>query len=121
MHAAVLEAQWDAVALMPRHRAVVAQDQGRRGREVIRLDWTLAHHEWGPEIDGVTKSDDSGERRMARFHTGVTAVSATRTLVDGLAVRGQEPSVREAKEASGQATAREGDEQMAHVRRRLLE
>jgi hypothetical protein len=56
MHAAVFEAQWDAEALMPRHRAVVAQDHGRQGREVISLDWTLAHHEWGPKIYGVTKS-----------------------------------------------------------------
>src|SRR5262244_3296902 len=28
MHAAVFEAQWDAEALMPRHRAVVAQELG---------------------------------------------------------------------------------------------
>ena len=45
MHAAVFEAQWDAEALMPRHRAVVAKDHGRQGREVMSLDWPLAHHE----------------------------------------------------------------------------
>jgi hypothetical protein len=121
MHAAVFEAQWDTEALMPRHRAVGAQDHGRRGREVMRRDWTLAHHEWGPEIDGVTQSDASVERRLARLQTGVTAVVANRALVDGLEVRGQEPSVREAEEAYWQATARESDEQMEHVRTRLLE
>jgi hypothetical protein len=121
MHAAVFEAQWDAEALMPRHRAVVAKEHGRQGREVISLDWTLAHHEWGPEIYGVTKSYDYVERRMARFQTVVTAVVANRTLVDGLEVRVQEPSVREAEEAYLQATARESYEQMEHVRTRLLE
>ena len=34
-HAAVVEAQWDVEALRPRQRAVVAQDHGRQGREVI--------------------------------------------------------------------------------------
>jgi hypothetical protein len=121
MHAAVFEAQWDAEALMPRHRAIVARDHGRRSREVISLDWTLAHHEWGPEIYGVTKSYDYIARRMARFQTVVTAVVANRALVDGLEVRVQEPSVREAEEAYLQATARESYEQMEHVRTRLLE
>ena len=106
---------------MPRHRAVVAQDHGRRGREVISLDWTLAHHEWGPKIYGVTKSDDYGERRMARFQTVVTAVVANRALVDGIEVRVQEPSVRAVEEAYLQATTRESYEQMEHVRTRLLE
>ena len=121
MHAAVFEAQWDAEALMPRHRAVVAQDHGRQGREVISLDWTLAHHEWGPKIYGVTKSYDYVERRMARFQTVVTAVVANRALVDGLEVRVPEPSVRAAEEAYLQATARESYGQMEHVRARLLE
>ena len=121
MHAAVFEAQWDAEALMPRHRAVVAQDHGRRGREVISLDWTLAHHEWGPKIYGVTKRYDYVERRMARFQTGVTAVVANRALVDGIEVRVQEPSVREAEEAYLQATTRESYGHMEHVRARLLE
>ena len=105
MHAAVFEAQWDAEALMPRHRAVVAQEHGRPGREVISLDWTLAHHEWGPKIYGVTKSYEYVEQRMARVQTVVTAVVANRTFVDGLEVRVQEPSVREAEEAYLQATA----------------
>jgi hypothetical protein len=55
---------------------------------------------------------------MARFQTVVTAVVANRTLVDGLEVRVQEPSVREAEETYLQATARESYEQMEHVRTR---
>lgn len=121
MQAAVFEAQWDTEALMPRHRAVVAQEHGRPGRAVISLDWTLAHHEWGPKIYGVTKRYDYVERRMARFQTVLTAVIADRTFVDGLEVRVQEPSVREAEEAYLQATARESYAQMEHVRTRLLE
>ena len=58
---------------------------------------------------------------MARFQTVVTAVVANRTLVDGIEVRVQEPSVREVEEASLQATTRESYEQMEHVRTRLLE
>jgi hypothetical protein len=121
MHAAVFEAQWDAEALMPRHRAVVAQDHGRRGREVISLDWTLAHHEWGPKIYGVTKSYDYVERRMARFQTVVTAVVANRALVDGIEVRVQTPNVCEAEEDYLRATGQERYEQLGQARERLLE
>src|SRR5499427_11109755 len=121
MHAAVFEAQWDAEVLMPRHRAVVAQEHGRQGREVISLDWTLAHHEWGPKIYVVTKSYDYVERRMARFQTVVTAVVANRALVDGIEVRVQAPNVCEAEEAYLQATMRESCGHMEAVRTRFLE
>jgi hypothetical protein len=121
MHAAVFEAQWDAEALMPRHRAVVAQDHGRQGREVVSLDWTLAHHEWGPKIYGVTKSYDYVERRMARFQTVMTAVVANRALVDGIEVRVQAPNVREAEEDYLRATGQERYEQLGQARERLLE
>ena len=53
MHAAVFEAGWDAGALMKRHRAALAKDHRGRGREVISLDWTYAHHERGPKSWGV--------------------------------------------------------------------
>ena len=121
MHAAVFEAQWDAEALMPRHRAVVAQEHGRRGREVLSLDWTFAHHEWGPKSDGVTKSDDYGERRMTRFQTVVTAVVANRALVDGIEVRVQAPNVCEAEEEYLRATGQDCYEQLGQARERLLE
>lgn len=72
MHEGVFEAGWDAEGLMPRQRAVVAPDHRGRGREVISLEWTLAHYERGPKIYGTTKSYDYVERRMARFQTVVT-------------------------------------------------
>lgn len=121
MHAAVFAAQWDAEALMPRHRAVVAQEHGRRGREIISLDWTRAHHEGGPKIYGVTKSYDYVERRMARFQTVVTAVIANRALVDGIEVRVQASNVREAEEEYLRATGQERYEQLGQARERLLE
>ena len=37
MHAAVFEAGWDAEALIPRHRAVIAREH--RGRGVRSLAW----------------------------------------------------------------------------------
>jgi hypothetical protein len=74
MHAAVLEAGWDAHACMQRHRAHVAHDHRGRGREVISLDWTLAHHERGPHIFGVDQAYDDVQRRVTRFQTVVTAV-----------------------------------------------
>jgi hypothetical protein len=121
MHEAVFAAGWDAEGLMPRHRAVIAPEHRRRGREVISLDWTLAHHEWGPEIWGVTKSYDYVERRMARFQTVVTAVIANREVIDGIEGIVQRPSVREAEEEYLRATGQERYEQLAQARERLLE
>jgi len=121
MHEAVFAAGWDAERLMPHHRAVVAAEHRGRGREVISLDWTLAHHEWGPEIWGVTKSYDYVERRMARFQTVVTAVMANRQVIDGIEVVVQQPSVREAEEEYVRATGHERYEQLGQARERLLE
>jgi hypothetical protein len=58
MHEAVFEAGWDAEGVLSRHRAVIAPEHQGRGRAVICLDWTLLHHERGPEIYGTTKSYD---------------------------------------------------------------
>jgi len=60
MHEAVFEAGWDADALMPHHRAVVACEHRGRGREVLSLDWTYAHHDRGLQMWGVTKAWDHG-------------------------------------------------------------
>jgi hypothetical protein len=40
MHEGVCEAGGAADALMPHHRAVIAEAHRGRGREVISLDWT---------------------------------------------------------------------------------
>jgi hypothetical protein len=121
MHTAVFEAGWDADGLLPQHRAIVAPEHRGRGREVISLDWTLAHHEWGPGIYGVTKSYDYVDRRLARFQTVVTAVIANREVIDGIEVRVQPPKVHDAEEEYLKATAKEGYTQTAEARTRLLE
>jgi hypothetical protein len=53
MHGAVFAAGWDTQELMERHRRHVARDPRGHGRDVMSLDWTLAHHERGPRIFGV--------------------------------------------------------------------
>ena len=121
MHEAVFEAGWDAEELLPRHRAVIAPEHRRRGREVISLDWTLVHHERGPHIYGTTKSYDYVEKRMGRFQTVVTAVIANRQLIDGIAVQIQEPNVCKEEEAYLKATVQVSYEQMEQARTRLLE
>jgi len=63
MHAAVLEAGWDAEALMPRHRAVMAREHRGRGRAVLRLDGPYAPHERGPKSWGIHKAWDHVEPR----------------------------------------------------------
>jgi hypothetical protein len=53
MHAAVFEAGWDSQELMTEHRQLVGKQQHQgKGREIISLDWTLSHHEYGLEICG---------------------------------------------------------------------
>jgi hypothetical protein len=121
MHEAVFEAGWDAAGLLPRHRAVIAPEHQGRGREVICLDWTLLHHERGPEIYGVTKSYDYVARRMGRFQTVVTAVVANRDVIDGIELQVQEPSTQEEEALYLKATVQEGYAQMEQARERVLE
>jgi hypothetical protein len=99
MHAAVFEAGWDSHALMRRHRAQVAHDHQGRGREVIGVDWTRAHHERGPPICGVEQAYDDVQKRTARLQTVVTAVISNRPVIDGLEVVVQEPKALKAEMA----------------------
>ena len=94
MPAAVFAAGWDSHALRQRHRTQVARDHHGRGREVMSLDWTLAHHARGPHIYGVDGAYDDVQRRTTRFQTVITAVIAKRHVLDGLAVVVQEPKSR---------------------------
>jgi hypothetical protein len=121
MHEAVFEAGWDADALMPHHRAVVACEHRGRGREVISLDWTYAHHERGLQIWGVKKAWDHVEHRLAPYQTVVTAVVANRVRLDGIEVRVQQPDHSEEEMAYLQETVCESYAQMDEARGRLLE
>jgi hypothetical protein len=67
------------------------------------------------------KSDDSVEKRMGRFPTVVTAVVATRRLIDGIDLPMQAPTFCKEEEAYGKATVQASYEQMEQARPRLLE
>jgi hypothetical protein len=121
MPEAIFEAGWDDDELMVQHRASGARDHQGRGREVISLDWTQAHHDRGPEIHGVTKADDDVEKRMAQFQTVVTAVVSNRELIDGRDRGVQAPSVEAEEVAYLEATMKESDQPMEAVRERLRE
>ena len=121
MPEAVFESGWDSAAFMKQHRTEVAQTYPGRGRQVLSLDWTLAHHERGPTLYAVTRSYDYVERRMAWFQTVATAVVSNRDGVDGREVVAQAPHDGKAEAAYLKATANERDEQREEVQRRLLE
>src|SRR5712692_5533963 len=76
MHEAVFEASWDAEQLMQQHRVEVAKAQRGGGRQIISVDWTMAHHERGPAIFANTKAYDYVEKRNTLFQTVVTAVAS---------------------------------------------
>jgi hypothetical protein len=121
MHTAVFEAGWDVEGLMPRHREVVAPEHRGRGREVICVDWTYAHHDRGPHIWGVKKRWDHVERRQSLYQTVLTAVVANRDLIDGIDVVVQPPTFEEEEVAYLKATVQASYEQMEAVRSRLLD
>jgi hypothetical protein len=121
MHAAVFEAGWDAEALMPHHRAVIAREHRGRGRAVLSLDWTYAHHERGPKIWGINKAWDHVEHRLASYQTVVTAVVANRSRLDGIEVVVQQPDRYEEEIAYLQETVQASYTQMEGARGRLLE
>jgi hypothetical protein len=121
MHGSVFESSWGSDALIQQHRAVVAPDHRGKGREVISLDWTFAHHERGPEIYAADKSYDYVENRPSRLQTVVTAVISNKSLIDGLDVVVQEPSKQKKEMAYLRTTVKESYEQMGAVSKRLLE
>ena len=121
MHEAIFEAGWDADALMPRHRAIIAPAHRGQGRAVLSLDWTYAHHERGRKIWGVKKAWDHVEKRLVPYQTVVTAVIANRTRIDGVEVVVQPPDQSGEEMAYLQETVRDSYTQMAAARERLLE
>lgn len=121
MHEAVFEARWNSEGLMLRHREVVAPQHRGRGREVIGLDWTFAHHERGSKIFGVKRAYDYVEKKMSRYQTLVTAVIANREYIDGLEVVVQTPRYEEEEKAYLKMTAQQSYEEMEKVWQRLAE
>jgi hypothetical protein len=121
MPEAVFEAGGDADGLLPLHRQVVAPAHRGRGREVIGLDWTYAHHERGPKIGGVQKAWDHVERRLAPYPPSVTAVMAQRERLDGIAGVLQQPERHAEEVAYWPETVQERYAQMEAARGRVVE
>jgi hypothetical protein len=121
MHEAVFEAGWAAECLMPRHREVLAPLHRGRGREVISLDWTYAHHERRLHMWGVKNAWDPVDKRHVPYQTVMTAVIANRARLDGIETVVQSPGWHEEELAYLNASGREGDDQMERARERLLE
>jgi hypothetical protein len=117
---AVLEAGWEAEALRPRHRAVVAGAHRGRGREVISLDWTSAHHERGRKRWAVHQAWDHVEHRLASEQTVVTAVVANRGRLAGSEVVVQPPDRHAAEMASWPETGQARYTPLETARGRLL-
>ena len=121
MHGSVFESSWNSGILMQEHRGGVSPDHRGRGREVINLDWTFSHHDRGSEIYGVKRSYDYVQQRTGQFQTVVTAVISNRSLIDGLDVVVQEPSIQKEEMAYLKATVKESYDQMEAARERILE
>jgi hypothetical protein len=121
LHEAVFAAGGDADSLLPRQRAVIAPEHQGRGREVICVDWTLLHHERGPELYGVTKRYDYVAKRMGWFQTGVRAVVAHRQVIDGLELQVQAPSPQAEEARYWTAPVQASYEQRGQARERVWE
>jgi hypothetical protein len=121
MHEAVFESAWEADTLMSRHREVVAEAHRGRGREVISLDWTYAHHERGLKMWGVKKAWDHVEHRLVPYQTVVTAVIANRARLDGIEAVVQAPDRSEEEMAYLKETVQASYAQMEAARGRLLD
>ena len=121
MHEAVFEAGWETSELMSQHRAVVAAQHRGRGREVIDLDWTFAHHPGSEKIFGAKAAYDYVNGCWSCYQTVVTATIANRNRVDGIAVEVQQPNYAQEELAYLEMTVREEYENMEQVKQRLLE
>lgn len=122
MHAAVFEsAGWDGESLMQQHRQVVAPAHRGRGRAVLSLDWTFAHHPYSEKIYGAKAAYDYVKRCWSRYQTVVTAVIANPHRLDGVAVEVQFPNYQAEELAYLKMTAQESYEQMEQVHQRLEE
>lgn len=121
MHEAVFEAGWDADQLARQHRQVIAPDYCGRGRPVISLDWTFAHHERGPKIYAVKKGYDYVQKGMRQDQTVLTAVVANQERVDGIATVVQAPSFEKEEKAYLKATDKPQYASQEAVRQRFIE
>jgi hypothetical protein len=121
MHEAIFEAGWDSDQLAQRHRQIIASDYRGRGRAVISLDWTFAHHERGVTIYAVKKGYDYVQKGMRQYQTVLTAVVANQERFDGLESVVQAPSFEKEEKAYLEATDRQEYRSQEEGRQRLIE
>ena len=121
MHSAVFEAGWSSEKLMTQHREIVGKKHRGVGREIISLDWTLSHHEYGLEIYGVNRSYDYVNRCMSNYQTVVTATIANREQIDGIAAEVQLPDFSKEEKKYLQMTAQPSYQSQAELMQRLSE
>jgi hypothetical protein len=121
MHEAVFEAGWDSDLLARQHRQVIAPDYRGRGRTVISLDWTFAHHERGPKIYAVKKGYDYVQKGMRQYQTVLTAVVANQERFDGIETVVQAPSFEKEEQAYLKATDKSQYDSQEAVLQRLIE
>jgi hypothetical protein len=121
MHSAVFEAGWSSEKLMTQHRQIVGQKHRGVGREIISLDWTLSHHEYGLEIYGVKRSYDYVNRCMSNYQTVVTATIANPERIDGIAAQVQLPDFSKEEKKYLQMTAQESYHDREQLMQRLTE
>ena len=93
MQASVFESGWQIDELMRTHRQVVAPSHQGKGRAVLSLDWTFAHHPYSHnKIFAAKAAYDYVNRCWSRYQTVVTAAIANPHRVDGVAVDVQFPN-----------------------------
>jgi ABC-type glutathione transport system ATPase component len=121
MNEAVFEANWSSEELIKTHKEIISEKYKGKGRAIISLDWTQAHHERGANIYAVTKAYDYVKRRESLFQTVVTAVISNRERVDGLDIVVQQPSKEKEKLAYLAQTTQQTYKEMEKVQERMLE
>ena len=121
MHEAVFEAGWDSDRLARQHRQVIASDDRGRGRVVLSLDWTFAHHARGARMYGVKKGYDSVQKGMRQYQTVLTAVVANAKRFDGVETVVPPPTFEQEEKAYLKATDKKQDDSQHELRQRLIE
>jgi hypothetical protein len=121
MHEAVFEARWSSEELIKKHKEIISEKYKGKGRTVISLDWTQAHHERGTSIYGVTKAYDYVKKRESLFQTVVTAVISNRERLDGLDTVVQQPSKEREELAYLANSTQQTYKEMEKIQERLLE
>ena len=121
MHEAVFESGWKSEELMPHHRTLLSEKYKGKGRHMIILDWTLSHHDRGPNIFGVKKSYDYTKSRYSLFQTVLTATVANAKRQDGIEIEVQKPEQLSKEKAYLKATAGQEYATQEAARARLLE